>query len=74
MNNFIQPVCRILKKIWKNTFIWIMLLLSEYNTLNGGIDMLLETDRFISFFPSLAEPSCCGKYVSFFFDSLDYWG
>lgn len=65
MNNFIQPVYKILEKIWKITFI-IILLLSEYNTLNGGIDMLLKTDRYISFFPSLGEPSRAGSTFRFF--------
>jgi len=37
-------------------YFYIILLLSEYNTLNGGIDMLVKTDRYISFFPSLGEP------------------
>lgn len=38
----------------------------RYNTLNGGIDMLVKTDRYISFFPSLGEPSRAGSTFRFF--------
>ncbi len=30
-------------------YFYIILLLLEYNTLNGGIDMLVKTDRYIFF-------------------------
>lgn len=47
-------------------YFYIILLLLEYNTLNGGIDMLVKTDRYIFFFHRLANLPVAGSTFRFF--------